>query len=320
MPSRERFVRAATRAAEIATTRRVRVVVQLLLLAALAFGVLRLRSTWEKTTIKLDTVDWDALVGALVVAGAGVVATGFVWLLILNRLGIRTRPRWTAIFFQAQVAKYIPGSVWQYAGRVALARGRGLPIRPVAISMPIEVGASLAGGAIVAALLLGWWAVPIGAAAVAACVAVARSSGSREESEERKINAVATAIPLYAAVLTLIGAGFWLTARALVAVPADRFVYYVGAYAAAWAVGLVAVYAPGGIGVREAVLVALLHPPLGSGDALVVAFASRAVMTAIDIFLAGLGFLLLRGRNGAFAAPEATLPRGAADPSETIGP
>ena len=45
----------------------------------------------------------------------------------------------------------------------------------------------------------------------------------------------------------------------------------------------VAIYAPGGIGVREAVLVGLLRGKIGSGDALLIAAASRAVLTLVDL-------------------------------------
>jgi glycosyltransferase 2 family protein len=80
-------------------------------------------------------------------------------------------------------------------------------VRPVGISLPIELTALMLGATAISPVLLGWWF------------------------------------------------GFWLTARALVTVRIHDLPVYAGAHGVAWLVGFVAVYAPGGLGVREAVLV-----------------------------------------------------------------
>src|SRR5690606_40874765 len=61
-----------------------------------------------------------------------------------------------------------------------------------------------------------------------------------------------------------------------------------GAYALAWTLGVLFVFAPAGIGVRELVLTAALSPVLSPGAALLVAALSRLVMTAADVLCAGL--------------------------------
>src|ERR1700757_4295307 len=119
MVSRERLYRLGATFAERATTRRVRVVAQLLLVVALVFVVLRVRSLWHGSHIELAKVDWGALVASFALAAIGTTATGLIWLVILRGLGVRTHLRYAGIFFQAQLGKYIPGSVWQYAGRAA---------------------------------------------------------------------------------------------------------------------------------------------------------------------------------------------------------
>ena len=58
--------------------------------------------------------------------------------------------------------------------------------------------------------------------------------------------------------------------------------------------GLLAVYAPGGLGVREAVLVALLAHRIGAANALVVAAASRLMFIVVDVVLAGVATAALR--------------------------
>jgi uncharacterized membrane protein YbhN (UPF0104 family) len=289
MVSRERLLRLGTTVAEHATAKRVRVIAQLLLLAALVFVVVRVRSIWHGSRVEVAGVGWPSLVGALLLAGLGLTASGFVWLTILERLGLRTRPRWTAIFFQAQLAKYIPGSLWQYAGRTALSRARGLPTRLVAVSLPIELGASITAGAVMAALLLGAWGIPVVVAALCSCVAAGRRVRQRRLRLSRELSAAAAVVPPFVAIWLVLGSSFWLTAHALLAVPASQFLFYIGAFTASWVVGVVAIYSPGGLGVREAVLVALLHSRMGSANALVVAAVSRLMLVLVDVILAGFG-------------------------------
>jgi uncharacterized membrane protein YbhN (UPF0104 family) len=78
------------------------------------------------------------------------------------------------------------------------------------------------------------------------------------------------------------------------AVPGHDLAFYVGAFAIAWLAGLVAVYAPGGLGVREAVLVALLSSRIGAANALVLAATSRLIFILADVVLAGAATAALR--------------------------
>jgi hypothetical protein len=104
------------------------------------------------------------------------------------------------------------------------------------------------------------------------------------------IVATRSAVILYLVVWALYGIAFWATGRALFAVPVSDLPRYVGVFALAWLAGLVAVFAPGGIGVREAVIVALLRSRLGEADAIVLAATSRIVLTAIDLVAGAAAF------------------------------
>lgn len=300
MVSRERLLRLGATVSERATTRRVRAVAQLLLVAAIVFVALRVRSIWHGGHIELARVEWGALAGALVLGAAGTAAGGAIWLVILDALGVTTQRRWAGLFFQAQLGKYIPGSVWQYAGRAAIARTNGIPVRAVGVSLPVEFVASGIAGGSMAAFLLGWWgAVLVGAVAVL-LVAAERPARSRRPAEF----ATARATLLYLPVWLLLGASFWLCARGLLGIPARDLAFYIGAFAVAFLAGLFAVYAPGGLGVREAVLVALLSSRIGAADALVVAAASRLILIVVDVALAGIATATIRRGRPQFDAAD----------------
>jgi uncharacterized membrane protein YbhN (UPF0104 family) len=69
-----------------------------------------------------------------------------------------------------------------------------------------------------------------------------------------------------------------------------------GGYALAWSVGFIIIVFPGGIGPRELALIAVLAPVMPSASALVVALASRVVMTVGDLAWAGTGLLIGRAK------------------------
>jgi uncharacterized membrane protein YbhN (UPF0104 family) len=66
------------------------------------------------------------------------------------------------------------------------------------------------------------------------------------------------------------------------------------AFTAAYAVGVLVVLAPAGLGAREAVLTLLLTPFLGVGGAAAAALLTRLVHTAADFSIAGAAWLLGR--------------------------
>src|SRR4051794_22557865 len=230
MVSRERLLRLGATFAEHATTRRVRVVGQVLLVAALVFVAVRVRSLWHGSQIEFGRVSWGALVGALILGAAGTAAGAVIWLAILRRLGVRTQRRWAALFFQAQLGKYIPGSVWQYAGRTAVARSHGLPVREVAVSLPIEFAAAAIAAGATGAFLLGWWGAAVVAAAVILLLAGDPPARARALPVPAPIRAPLLSLPVW----LVLGASFWLCARGLFAVPAQDLAFYIGAFAIAW--------------------------------------------------------------------------------------
>lgn len=290
MVSRERLLRLASRVNELANAKRVRLAAHALLLGGLVFVLVRLRSIFHDSNVHLTQASWGWLAGAVALGVAAVLGSSLIWLFVLSRLGSPVRWPSAAIYLQAQLGKYVPGGVWQYASRGAMARAHGLSVRLVARSLPIELAATLCAGAAFAFLALGWW----GAVAVVATIAAAATAGAVFGSERVFFRVTAQSIPLYAVTWVAIGVSFWMTARAFLHVGATDLALYTGAFAAAWIVGLIAIYAPGGLGVREAIVVAILGPRIGSAEALVIAAASRAVFTLADLIAAGLSLPLLR--------------------------
>jgi uncharacterized membrane protein YbhN (UPF0104 family) len=94
----------------------------------------------------------------------------------------------------------------------------------------------------------------------------------------------------------LLGGQLWLLLHAAGADGASSVAAAVGGVGLAYAVGLVVVVAPAGAGAREAVLVAVCAPVVGTAAALAVALACRLLLTLADVLLAIAGGI--RGASG----------------------
>jgi glycosyltransferase 2 family protein len=305
MVSRERLLSLGATFAERAYAARerpvVRVLGRLLAVALVVLLALRLWQLWRRDPVDFGRLDGWVFAAAVVASVAAVSAYGFVWPYLLRRLGTPASLSWITLFFKSQLGKYLPGSVWQYAGRVGLARGRDVPIQRALVSVFAEIAYSAVAAAAASSLILGWIAaagVFLGLAAllVLAFAVRGRVTSLRGAGRLDRQNVLAAlragpvAVVLYLLVWGMYGIAFWATGRALFAVPASDIPRYIGVFALAWLAGLVAFFAPGGIGVREAVIAALLTGRLGQADAIVLAATSRIVLSGIDLVAGAASF------------------------------
>jgi len=91
-----------------------------------------------------------------------------------------------------------------------------------------------------------------------------------------------------------LGFTVWCTGRS-VAVPRIAHVpLFVSAVGLAGTAGLLAVFAPAGLGVREGILLVVLGPVFGSNTAAVVVVTVRLVLTIVEVLLAAAGLVILK--------------------------
>jgi uncharacterized membrane protein YbhN (UPF0104 family) len=273
-----------------------------MLLGVGLIGVLlvRLAHLWHDHPVPLDDANWPLLILALAGSALAMAAYGATWPLTLRALGTEPPRGLFVCFFAGQLGKYLPGGAWQYVGRAALARRLGVPLRSAAGSLVVEAVCSLIAAVLVASFLLaddGWRLTYLLVALVVGTAAFSLASRlafvRRFVADQRSLGAAAGS---YLAVFILFGLVFWLTADALYNVAVADLPWYIGAYAAAWAAGFIVVFAPGGLGVREAVLVALLRGRLGESEAIVLAAASRIAFMLVDLAGGSVALLALRRR------------------------
>lgn len=275
------------------------------LAAVVAFAWLGLRGHWHEIGDALaDTTWWGALLALLFVA-AGLLGTGLLWLRLMALLDARLPVvDGLAIFFLGQLGKYIPGSIWSLGAQADLARRHKAPARVTVTAGLVFLGYNVATAVVLAAvtvlaggLELDWprWLVVVFllAAVVGLAPPVVRFLARLIGGRAMRLGWVDTV-----ACSGLMVATWAAYAVALVLLvpdmPWSHFWALGGAFVAAYAVGVVIVFAPAGAGAREVAFVFLLEPLLGVGEATALALLARVLSTAGDVITASVSWAVAR--------------------------
>lgn len=257
----------------------------------------------------VDMTAWDPSWGLFFVSCSvllmGYLGSGYLWGRIVRGLGGPSLPAPVSIrlFMVANLGRYVPGKVWQIAGLVAMARRRGVSAATATAAAVLSQGIGLASATVIG--LWSLWTVADGEAWRWALPAVVLGG-----------LAVGLAPPVFQAVLALwfrlartekpegvrsgnaiewlaLGLGTWVAySGAFFLLVASlgldaRLVPSASAFAAAYVLGYVMVFAPAGLGVREGFLVALMAPQVGAGVAGAVAVIARLWTTVIEVVPSG---------------------------------
>ena len=312
-----------------------------LLAVAAGLAVYGLASQWDEVHAALAKLAWYDVAGAAACVIAGLGCMLLAWRALLAGLGSALPlPAAIRVMFIGQLGKYVPGAVWALAAQVELARDYDVPRRRSTAASLVGMAVTLVVGLIAAGVMLPltsahaaghyWWVLAVTPLAVACLHPRVIKFGLnlalrvlRRPPLEETVGAAAMARALAWTTLGWLcyGAHAWFLVSDFAGkggTEADKgvhtFALALGGYALAWAVGFLIIFFPGGIGPREVALIAVLAPVMPSASALVVALASRVVMTIGDLVWAGTGLALGRSRATRPAAPAGTPPTPDPDP------
>lgn len=258
---------------------------------------------WESGRVEVDAA---LALASLVPFVIGNLVQAAGWIVLAERMAARAVPRRPAValYLESQLARYAPGKVglplvrMEGAPRVGLSRGL------VGVSVIIESLSWLATGAIVGFTLLflieppreglgalsGPWELPLLAASLAGGIWLVAVDRRRLPSKLLERLSLQGAGPLAPWGLPALQVLYWATwiahgyllALALGATAGDAL-GIVAFVPLANVLGFIALAAPAGVGVREAVLIYGLAPALGGPGALAFAVLSRVESLIGDV-------------------------------------
>lgn len=235
--------------------------------------------------IRIDPQGWTMLAIALLVTLLAHTWSGWVWTWILQAFKQPIGVRWALqVYLKTNIAKYLPGNVWHFYGRISAVKGAGGSVGAASISVLLEP-LLMAAAALAIALMsgaLGWintvsdsrmWGLQIlGLIVVLLGVhprvlnpIVQRLSRSKKVTDTGDFYIERyPLLPLLGEMgfLGFRGTGFLFTLLALGSITPSQILPLLSAFSFAWLLGLVVPGAPGGLGVFEATAIALLDQQL----------------------------------------------------------
>jgi len=221
-----------------------------------------------------------------------------------------------------QLGKYVPGSIWHIVSRVSILRDRGHSLSSIRDALITEnvalllVACTLAVGLLMATIWTGPLQIDIGResafglqyfskpAVWLQCLLILLaglmlwrffrrhpSVLSWMKSLMPSLRAVSVLLPAW----LLLGTSLWITAVPFLESPeSHHYFYVVGLFCIAFVVGLLAPFAPGGLGVREYILVEGLTYLIAFDQAVVLSVTSRMAYFGAELVLGALSAGLRR--------------------------
>ncbi|MFB2834708.1 lysylphosphatidylglycerol synthase transmembrane domain-containing protein [Floridanema evergladense] len=276
--------------------------------AILFFLIGVLREHWQQVAaIRIDKTGWLFLTISLMVTMLAQTWAGWVWSWMLQDFKQPRNSLWIInVYLKTNIAKYLPGNVWHYYGRVKKLRDSGVPTSTATLSVLIEpilqaaaavlmiiVGRQISGSILDQTSIWSWQF--LGAIAVLMLLhpwvlnPILQMLGKFEKQPKgaENFDPLSWKIdnypvkPLVGSLgfLSLRGIGFCLILLAFTNYNLSQLPMLLSAFSIAWVTSLIVPGAPGGIGVFEATAIALLAQPFSTA----VVFSTAALYRLISI-------------------------------------
>ncbi len=299
--------------------RRLRVLQAVLGVAIIGFAARSLARNWEQ--LRVQSLDWKVEPGwillSAVVTWLMYALLILAWRRMLTAWG-RGLDLWSAsrIWTVSSLGKYVPGKVWAVAGMAMMAQQAGVGAGAATGSAVILQVLAIGTGAAVAAAT-GWTVLGntypgattgLLALLVASLAAIGlvlwpplisrvlRLAAPQAGPIAPPVGAVAFGIVANTVAWLGYGLALWLLARGLLPGAGLGLLSSIAVFTVSYLAGFLALFAPGGIGVRESVFILMLQGPIGIGAATALAIASRLLLTVTELGAAVPFLMAPRGR------------------------
>lgn len=279
-----------------------------------------LKDNWQEVAaVRITAVGWATLAIALGTTLLSLIWTGWVWTWILRELSQPvSSTQFIQVYLKTNIAKYLPGNVWHFYGRISAAKKAGIPADAATLGVLLEPILVVAAALIV--VLIGvqptapnherliLQVLPIIGLAVVliaihprflniALQFVGRLKSKATNSEATDKSSFQIKSYLFRPLIGELGfiglrsTGFLLALLAISNLELHQIPLLVGAFSLAYLLGLIIPGAPGGLGVFEATAIALLDQHFSAGLIISAIAIYRLISILAEMAGAGLAWL-----------------------------
>jgi len=283
-------------------------------ITAIAFMLYYLASNWNELRSYSWNINWLYLIISSFMLYLAFIAAIYVFQSIFNNIaGAKlTFAQMYGIFNIANIGRYLPGKVWNILGIYVLAQEYGVNKKQTTLAVAISevtfkgVGAFFGLGYFFFSPLLDQYLIGIVLVLAIAFIMIhpqilgrLMNFGLRLiKKGEIEINFTYTGIlkhfALYSVVWIILSSAFYLFVSSLTSLEGVNTIQFLTIMPLCWIVGYIMIFAPGGIGVREGMLVLLLGEILPHEIALVIALSQRVWFTIIEGVCVATAFPILK--------------------------
>lgn len=278
-----------------------------------AFLGIEVSKYWSQLDITQLEINYYHLIFVSLMLLSYYVINSFIWVKILNGCGEDVDwKKGLIIHNYSQAAKYLPGGMWNVLGRVYLCTSQGMNIARVTTSIFLEILLNMIAGFIII-VLTGYTVLSLNAYVVVAMIALiliwfykpelvikpALALYKKWKKEEVSLNVSRKQLirwTLYfVAAWLFYSITFYLFITIILNIKVN-YVFSIGVLIFSWIVGFISPI-PGGLGVREGSMTALLSIQLPYADALLISLFSRFWLIAVEVVLYVTVFIFARRKN-----------------------
>lgn len=278
-----------------------------LALVVVGIAVRKLATNW--TELRAQDIVWSvrplALVASVLIVWSAYALLIEAWRRVVvsmqQRLAYGDAAR---ICMVSNLGKYIPGKVWAIAGNAVLAQRAGVEPHAAVAAAILNQALAIGSGVILVSVLspaaLGAYGngyvvatLVLGAVAIIAVLTLTSSRalrllqrvlpGSIPQLVPVSLGVMLGSLAVNALAWAGYGIAFLVLARGLTPDASLGWSQATTVFTISYLVGLVALFAPGGVGVRESAFTLLLAPPLGLKLAVALALATRVLLTVTEL-------------------------------------
>jgi glycosyltransferase 2 family protein len=279
------------------------------------------QDNWNQIkVINFSLSDYSILLLAFLVTVLAHIFAGIIWFLILTKtFEEKLSFFWIIkIYLITNVAKYLPGNIWHFYGRINIIYQGGCDLGIASISVLLEPLLMAASALLITLISHGIGLISISQNSFLLTIEILilvitlisfhpriinkvihqvgklKFKNKPQETEAKKTYIKSyPLIPLLGELLFLIlrSLGFLLIVMSLNPIPLSQIPILISAFSFAWLLGLIIPGAPGGIGIFEATIITLLNDQFSGEIIIVSAIIFRFISILAEVIPAGFAYI-----------------------------